>query len=244
MQDQLVVITGGATGIGWALAAALSPANTVVSLDRNPASSAALRASLPAVVSLRADVTDPAQLAAALAAVARDYGRIDLLIHNAGVGGPVDVRAQPEAALMAALKAEIDTNYLAPIRLTKLALPLLEASARPRVLFITSGLAYVPIAAFGGYCASKAAAHFFAMSLRQQLRGSRIEVVEALPPTVATRFNENQPDIPKMAPDVYARKLLRALAAGRPVIRVGQSAVLEKLARLAPGLAFRLLNRG
>jgi uncharacterized oxidoreductase len=242
LHNKIIVITGGATGIGRALIAELLPANTVISLDRNPEKIAALGKSYPQVHSIRTDITNDGEIKAALAGITRDFGRIDVLINNAGAGAQFDFTALGEEALKGMLQREINTNYLAPVLLTHQALPLLQKSPAPVVVFVSSGLAYMPIASFGGYCASKAAMHAFALSLRHQLKKTRIKVVEVLPPTVDTDFNKGIV-APKMAPAVFARACLKQLERGKTSISIGQSRALSIFSRLVPGLAFRMLNR-
>ncbi len=242
LQNKIIVITGGATGIGRALIAELLPANTVISLDRSPEKIAALGKDYPQVRSIRTDITNDAEVKAALAAIATHVGRIDVLINNAGAGAQFDFADIPEEALQGMLQREITTNFLAPVLLTHRALALLQQSPAPVVVFVSSGLAYMPIARFAGYCASKAAMHAFAMSLRHQLKKTRIKVVEVLPPTVDTDFNKGI-EAPKMSPAAFAKACLQQLERGKTSINIGQSKALSLFSRLMPGLAFKMLNR-
>ena len=242
LQSKIIVITGGATGIGRALIAELLPANTVISLDRSPQKIAELGKYFPLVHSIRADITNDPEVKAALAEIANKFGLIDVLINNAGTGAQFDFTRIEEEALKGVLQREIATNFLAPVLLTHQALPLLQKSPSPMVVFVSSGLAYMPIASFGGYCASKAAMHAFAMSLRHQLKKTRVKVVEVLPPTVDTDFNKGI-EAPKMAPAAFAKVCLKQLEGGKTIINIGQSKALSIFSRLMPGLAFKMLNR-
>ncbi len=242
LQHKIIAITGGASGIGRALVAELLPANTVISLDRSPEKITALGAAFPQVHSLRTDITNDQETKAALAAIARDFGRVDVLINNAGTGAQFDFADTGAEPLQGMLRREINTNYLAPVLLTHQALPLLQKSPSPVVVFVSSGLAYMPIASFAGYCASKAAMHAFALSLRHQLRKTNIRVVEVFPPTVDTDFNKGI-QAPKMAPAAFAKAFLQQLERGKTSINIGQSKALSVFSRLMPGLAFKMLNR-
>ncbi len=242
LQNKIIVITGGATGIGRALIAELLPANTVISLDRRPEKIAALVKEYPQVHSIRTDITNEPEVKTALAAIANDFGRIDVLINNAGTGAQFDFTDIGEEALQGMLGREITTNFLAPVLLTHRALALLQKAPAPVVVFVSSGLAYMPIARFAGYCASKAAMHTFAMSLRHQLKRTHIKVVEVLPPTVDTDFNKGI-EAPKISPATFAKAFLQQLQRGKTSINIGQSKALSVFSRLMPGLAFRMLNR-
>jgi len=241
MKDQIVVITGGATGMGLAVAKELVKQNTVISLDRTPAKIDALKAALPSVHSIKADVTSNDDLNRAIETIASQFGKIDVLFNNAGKGSTFHIDSTPEEELLKNVDMEMAINYRAPIALTKKALPLLKNSAHPIVIVNTSGLAYMPIAFLGGYCASKTAAHFITMSIRHQLQPLNIRVVEVLPPNVDTELNTS--DRKKMSVEEFTRIFLDKLEKGQDVINVGESSGLEKFSRLFPKLAFKMLNK-
>jgi len=242
MKDQIIVITGGATGMGLAFAKELVKHNTVISLDRTPAKIDALKAALPAVHSIKADVTSNDDLNHAIEAIGSQFGKIDVLFNNAGKGSTFHIDSTPEEELLKNVDVEMAINYRTPIALTKKALPLLKKSSNPIVIVNTSGLAYMPIAYLGGYCASKTAAHFITMSMRHQLQPLKIRVVEVLPPNVDTELNTNK-GVKKMSVEEFTRIFLNKLEKGQDVINVGESAMLEKISRLFPKLAFKMLNK-
>lgn len=242
MENKIVVITGGASGIGLAIVRELANKNTVISLDRNAAKIKALKAAFPGVVSILADVTSSGDLSNAIVTIEKVYGKIDILINNAGKGSNFDFVRMTEGSLMDHVEMEISVNYLTPIRLTKKALPLLQKSADPIVVIVSSGLAYVPMAFLGTYCASKAAVHFAAMSIRHQLEELNIRVVEVLPPVVDTDLSKHV-RVDKMPADKFARIFLKKLSKGEDVMNIGQTAGLERFSRFMPKMAFKMLNR-
>ena len=242
MQDKIIVITGGATGIGFSIAKELIKDNTVISIDRTPSKIEALKAALPAVYSIKADITSDYGLNLAIASIGNDFGRIDVLINNAGKGGAFDIVAMNEEDLMNKVDGAMAVNYRAVILLTKKALPLLKKSLKSVVIINSSGLAYVPIARLGSYCASKTAVHFITMCIRHQLEPLNIRVVEVLPPNVDTELNMSK-GVKKMSAEEFTRIFLKKLENGENVINVGQSSALEKFSRLLPGLAFKALNK-
>ncbi len=242
MKNKIIVITGGATGIGLAIVKELITHNTVVSLDRNASKIAALKTAVPEITSITADVTSEEDLSKAMDAIEKLYGKIDLLINNAGKGSQFDFVNTSEKKLMENMEMEIAINYLAPVQLTKKALPLLQKSTEPVVVVISSGLAYVPMAFLGTYCASKAAVHFVTMSMRHQLANLKIRVVEVLPPVVDTELSK-EATIAKMPPDKFAKLFLEKLEKGENVMNIGQTAGLEKFSRFLPKTAFKMLNK-
>ena len=242
MKDKVVVITGGASGMGLAVAKALAPSNTVVSLDRNAAKIEAMMKALPTVRSVRTDITSAGQRSAAIATIEKEIGRIDVLINNAGVGGAFDFVHTDVEELERCMRNELAVNYEAPVLLTKQALGLLKKSASPIVVVSTTGLVYTPMANLGSYCASKAATHFITLAIRHQLAREGVRVVEVLPPSVDTELNFAK-EGKKITADEFAAEFLAGLDHGHEVINVGQSAMLEKFSRIAPSMAFRMLNK-
>jgi short-subunit dehydrogenase involved in D-alanine esterification of teichoic acids len=243
MKNKIIVITGGATGIGFALVKELIKNNTVISIDRNLTKIAALKTALPKVESLKADVISSEELNEVISKIEKTHGKIDVLINNAGKGEGFDFVNTPEKELMEKIETEMSINYFAPISLTKKALPLLQKSTEPIVIIISSGLAYMPMSFIGTYCASKAAIHFAAMSIRLQLAKLKIRVVEVLPPVVETDMSKNVTVVKKMPADTFAKIVIEKLTKGEDIMNIGQTAGLEKISRFFPKAAFKMVNR-
>lgn len=242
MKNKIILITGGATGIGFALAKALCNDNTVISIDRNPTKIEKLKAALPKVESLQGDVTINDDLNRAIAAIEKKHGKIDVLINNAGKGSMFNFPGSTEQQLLESISMEMNINYTAPIMLSKKALPLLKKSSEPTVVIISSGLAYMPMAMLGSYCASKSAMHFVTMSMRHQLAPLNIRVVEVLPPVVDTDMAKDAP-VKKMSVEAFAKDFITRLEKGQNVMNIGSSSGLEKFVRFLPKTAFKMLNR-
>jgi NAD(P)-dependent dehydrogenase (short-subunit alcohol dehydrogenase family) len=113
------------------------------------------------------------------------FGRIDVVINNAGVGAPGALLEQSDDAIT----AQWDLHVAAPIRLTREALPALKAS-RGHVFFVGSGVARVPTPYFGAYPAAKAAIRAVAGQLRRELRPIGVAVTYADPGAVDTEFSQ------------------------------------------------------
>ncbi len=181
ISGNVVAITGGATGIGFALAQRFaSLGNRVLICGRRDYKLREAAARLPRVSSLRCDISKSDDREA-LCKAASDLG-VNVLVNNAGIQRSIDMKMGLDSMLEG--EDEIETNLRAQVRLTASFIPLLMERESPEIVNVSSGLAIVPLARFPLYCATKAAMHSFSMSLRQQLSSTKIKVFELLPPTV------------------------------------------------------------
>lgn len=105
----------------------------------------------------------------------------------------------PSSISISSAEAELRTNYLSPVATVTAFLPHLTSLAGPAGIYlVSSGLALVPITRCPNYCASKTALHSFAWTLRSQLEGSNVRVVEIMPPAVQTELHTQQADLVAM----------------------------------------------
>ena len=185
MRSNTILITGGGSGIGRGLAEAFhARGNQVVIAGRRlKVLEDTVRAN-PGMASYVVDLQDPAAIRGFAAKVAADFPRLNVLVNNSGIMRAEDLRAQAED--LSDMEAIIATNLLGPLRLTAALLPLLQRQARSVIMNVSSGLAFLPLATTPTYCATKAALHSYTESLRYQLRGTSTEVIELVPPYVAT----------------------------------------------------------
>jgi uncharacterized oxidoreductase len=112
---------------------------------------------------------------------------------------------------LADVEAIVATNLLGPFRLTAALLPLLRRQPRSAILNVSSGLAFVPLAQTPTYCATKAALHSYTQSLRYQLKGSTTEVLELVPPYVATDLMNGAKDPRAMPLDTFITEVMHIL---------------------------------
>src|SRR5690606_25535001 len=119
------------------------------------------------MASLPLDIENPGAIRDFAAALTRDHAALNVVIHNAGIMRPESLRNAP--AYLADAEATVATNLLGPIRLTGALLPHLLAQPAATIATVTSGLAFVPLATFPTYSATKAALHSYTESLRSQL---------------------------------------------------------------------------
>ena len=195
-----ILITGGASGIGRGLAECFHRlGNQVIIAGRRQQALDELTADYPGMQSLRLDIADPADITAFAADIIARHPTLNVVINNAGIMEPEDITAAPGYLDIA--ERTIAINLLGPIRLTAALLPHLLAQPQAAVLTVSSGLAFVPMAATPTYSATKAAIHSYSMSLRHQLRDTAVEVIEIAPPYVQTELmGEHQATDPNAMP--------------------------------------------
>jgi uncharacterized oxidoreductase len=106
----------------------------------------------------------------------------------------------------------IAINLLGPIRLTTALLPLLQKQGQSTIMTVSSGLAFVPLAPTPTYCATKAAIHSYTQSLRYQLKSTTTQVVELIPPYVATDLMASSANDPRAMPlDAFLAEVMQIL---------------------------------
>ncbi len=182
-----VLITGGATGIGLALAEALvAKGNTVAICGRRWAKLLAAKRNIPQLQVKVCDVSRTASRYSLLQWLEKRLPSLNILVNNAGIQRAVNFLKGPRDLPLA--DEELATNLAAPIHLAALLIPVLEKQTEAAIVNISSGLGFTPLAQVPVYCATKAAIHSLSLSLRYQLRSTRVRVFEIAPPIVPTEL--------------------------------------------------------
>ena len=178
-----VLITGGATGIGYALARKFAElGNRVAVCGRREDKLDEAKAKLPGISTIRCDISKEEDRGALFSKVGKGPGSINILVNNAGIQRRIDLRK----GLVDLLKNddEIEINFRSQVYVTAMFMPVLLGQKEAAIVNVSSGLGFVPMAVFPIYSATKAAMHSFSVSLRHQLRDTNVRVFEAVPPTV------------------------------------------------------------
>ncbi|GAA2233008.1 SDR family NAD(P)-dependent oxidoreductase [Promicromonospora sukumoe] len=204
-----VFLPGGTRGIGLALATRLQArGNTVVVGGRDTAVLDALAAE-HGFGTVRIDTSDPASITSASAEVIERFPDVNVLVPMAGIMRAEDWRGP---GFLADAEAVVTTNLLGPIRLIAAFTEHLQSRPDATILTVSSGLAFAPLGVTPSYNASKAAVHMLSESLRLQLAGTSVSVVELVPPSVQTELMPGQDTNPLAMPlDEFADEALSLL---------------------------------
>ncbi len=199
---RVVVITGGSSGIGRAAAGMFAARGDVVyELSRGGQGA-------PGVRHLTADVTDQAQVDAAMAQVGVEQGRIDLLVNNAGMGISGAIEFTPEEHA----RKIIDVNFFGTFHCCKAALPYLRKSGNPRIVNTSSVAAPVAIPFQAFYSASKAAVNSLTLALANEVRPQGIKVCAVMPGDARTGFTAARQKS-TAGQEIYGAQIERAVGA-------------------------------
>jgi uncharacterized oxidoreductase len=242
LRNRTILITGGTSGIGRALAEAFDRlGNTVVVCGRRAGRLAELTERSPGIVGIRCDLTDAAQRRELAECVVAEYPDLDMLINNAGVQLRFDVSRPVD---LDRVRQELETNLVAPLHLTSLLAGHLAAQPDGTVINISSGLAFAPVAEVALYSASKAAIHSLTLSMRHQLRRAGVRVIEVAPPSVDTELGVDRRSDPTathggMPVAEFVEHTMAGLAAGSDEVLVGGAARIKA----APDEMFAVMNR-
>ena len=246
------IVTGATSGIGRALVLELIRRGAkVVALGRREERLQALAADVADASLYRfvaGDVTRQQDRLAAIEMANRDFGGLDALVNNAGVGAIGRFQDADEARL----RYVMEINFFAPAEFIREALPQLARGNRPIVVNIGSVLGHRAMPEKSEYCASKFALHGLSDALRAELAPQGIDVLLVSPSTTASEFFEaatgesskSQGRFGKMPAAKVARRIASAMAAGRhEIILSAGGNFLVWLDRLCPPLANWIVAR-
>jgi uncharacterized oxidoreductase len=205
-----ILITGGGSGIGEALAHRLHDAGNIVIVAgrRRDVLEQAIagRANMHAI---ELDVESASGVADFVRRLLAEHPALNVLVNNAGI---MRFEALDRSRDLADAEATITTNLLGPIRLIDALIDHLVQRPDAAIVNVTSGLAFVPLIVTPTYNATKAAIHSYTVSMREALKG-RVEVVELVPPAVQTGLTPGQESRPGYQPlDEFADEVMALLS--------------------------------
>lgn len=251
LKGKVVAITGAGSGIGRALALAVTKAGaSVAGFDLHAQTmdetARLVRAAGGKCLSFAGDVSKPADAQAFLDATLAEYGGVDVLINNAGIIQPF----VPFSKLtLPQIERVLGVNWWGVVHMTHAFLPKLRERDAAHLVNVSSMGGFCPVPGQGVYGASKAAVKLFSESLALELEGTSVKVTTVFPGGVKTNISENAPDISEaekqkqresnvdygITAEEAASQIVRAIQKDKERITVGpDSALIDRLARISP----------
>lgn len=246
LANKTILITGGTSGIGLELAKQLHRrGNTVIVTGRDQEKLDETKQLVPGVHTIKSDVSDPAAIAILFEMVLTQFPALDTLINNAGIMRNLNLNLHRD---LNDVTREIEINLSGPVRMIQQFLPHLKTRNGALIVNVSSGLAFIPMSISPVYCATKAAIHSYTQSLRAQLKGTNVTVIELAPPGVETplfrgEFAEEMKGQKGMDVKVLVDRAIAGIEAGKLEIRPGLANVLKMMSRLAPQFMFNQLAK-
>lgn len=237
LEKKTVLITGGTSGIGLELAwQLLQRNNTVIVTGRDREKLDAAQRMFPSIHTFESDVSDPNAIAALSDRVLAQFPDLDVLINNAGMMRNLNLNADRN---LNDVTREIEINLSGTVRMVQQFLSHLKTRPGALIVNVSSGLAFIPLPISPVYCATKAAIHSYTQSLRIQLDGTSVTVVELAPPGTETplfrgEFAAEMAGQKGMNVELLVKQTIAGIEAGKLEIRPGLSNVLKIMSRIAP----------
>jgi len=240
LEGHTVLVTGGATGIGFGIAELFAAAgSTVIISGRRQEALDSAREKLPGLVTASFDLSRGEERERLAKWLTEKHPALDVLVNNAGIQQRIDVH---DAGFWTLTRQELAINLEAPIHLSHLLLPILSRNKGSCIINVSSGLAFVPLSRAPVYCATKAAIHSFTQSLRWQVKRDGVEVIEIIPPAVNTDLGGvglHSRDTPV---DEFIAAVKEQLAAGKLEITHGFSGKTSQGSRQELDATFQRMN--
>ena len=246
LQHKTAVVTGGASGMGKAMALRLHRYGARVAvLDTHEQQLQQLAADHPEISVFCCDVTDPHQLLQTADAIETQLGPIEFLLHGAAImpGGQLHQTSAGD------IRKVMHINYFGTVETIHAFLPRMQANQRGTIVVFGSIVGEVPVLKFGAYGATKAATNYFMRVLMDEHRHSNIQFLLVCPPAVNTplidqaaekgpgQLREMKAGIRKMlAPDAVIDTIEKALANNQKVVYPGEARLMHRAYRLLPAL--------
>ncbi|WP_433944649.1 SDR family oxidoreductase [Paenibacillus sp. SN-8-1] len=232
LSKNTILITGGSTGIGLAFAERfLKAGNQVIICGRRETALQEAKEKFPGLITRVSDLGIESERAALFDWVTANYPEVNVLVNNAGIQQRFNILKADAKDNWSYFNNEITTNMEVPVHLSMLFAPFFAAKEEAAIINVTSGLAFTPMVIAPIYSATKAALHSFTMSLRHQLSGTSVEVIEVAPPAVNTDLGGAGLHTHGEPLDAFADGIFKGLEEGEKEIGYGTSVNRLRMSR-------------
>jgi uncharacterized oxidoreductase len=240
LSGNTILVTGGTSGIGMALAERfLSLGNEVIVCGRRAEALEAMKKRQPRIHTRICDVGSAEDRVALSHWITAEFPKLNVLVNNAGIQRKHDFKSLED---WSDTISEIDININGPVHLSALLIPHLLRQRKSEIINVSSNLAFVPLAPMPVYCASKAFIHSFTLSLRHQLKDTSVGVSEIIPPAVKTNLggaHDFGADL-----DAFADSIIAQLKEGKIEATYGMSERSSQASRDELDKIFAEMNSG
>jgi short-subunit dehydrogenase involved in D-alanine esterification of teichoic acids len=235
-----IIITGATSGIGEALLHKfIELDNQVIAVGRNEEKLALLAQKDKRIIPFHCDVSKAVDLDNLIVFIEQNHRDTNILINNAGI--QYNYHFEEEEQVLWKIEHEIHVNFIAPLKLISLLLPILKENDNSAIVNVSSGLGLVPKKQAPVYCGTKAGIHIFTKALRYQLKQTK--VFEIIPPLVDTQMTNGRGK-GKITPEQLTTEFIEAFSKDRLEINIGKVKLLKFVNRLMPLLAESIMKNG
>src|SRR5260370_373886 len=247
LMSNTILITGGASGIGYELTKQLTAlGNKILITGRDQAKMDRAKAAFLKIHTFQSDASDPEAIATLYTPATKQLPALNILIKHAGIMRKIN--GDDKAGSLEDITREIEINLSGPIRMVKQFLPHLKTKSEAAIMNVSSSLAFVPLPISPVYCATKAGLHSFTESLLVQLKNTKVKVFDLAPPATQTEllgdFNfEDMKGVSIMKVEDMVKVAVNGMQTDVVEIGPGQPNQLKWMSRLAPGLFLKQTSR-
>lgn len=242
LQENTILITGGASGIGKGLARYFyQHGNKLVIVGRDTSKLNKLQTELPNIITKQCDLSKHEGINELISYCRTCHPDINILINNAGIEHNGLFNSETSISDIIILE-EISTNLTAPILLTKGFIPSLVQKKEAAIINISSALVFYPKINAAVYSATKSGLHHFTQALRIQLDHTSIRVFEVLPPLTDTPLTQSNP-YKKITVEYLVKEFALAFENNQTTIYIGKTKWVYWLSRISPWLLKKIMSK-
>lgn len=242
LTNNTILITGGSSGIGLAMAKKFYEiGNKVIIVARDKQKLNEVKTQIPEIEIFQCDLTKQIDMDELIVFIEQQYPNLNMLFNNAAIQYNYSFLTEPN--LINKIDYEIRANLISTIKLCSLLLPTLLKNENSAIVNISSGLAISPKKSAPVYCATKAAIHNFTKAFRYQMEETNLTIFEIIPPLVDTAMTEGRGK-GKISPEQLVDEFIKDFKNNKVESYIGKSKLLKLISRIAPKLADRILKNG